>query len=132
MTIDIETSTYKEVLTSILDLITFKEHEGLDATRDWGLLMCLVGIARKQAGISVVVKKDSLGDYWVVVKDPANAIMVGGQSSMASHGRQTASIAASSGVVSHRPVRGSQASHLPIFRDSSSSASMAEQSSSVK
>lgn len=65
MTIDIEYSTYMEIVKDIISLIGMREHEGLETKDLWGLLKCLRGIMKKQCGIVWNVKKDSLGDYYV-------------------------------------------------------------------
>jgi hypothetical protein len=65
MAIDIEYSTYMEIVADIISLIQMKEFEGLDTQKQWGLLKCLRGIMKKQCGIVWNVKKDSLGDYYV-------------------------------------------------------------------
>ena len=65
MTIDIEYSTYMEIVNDIISLIGMREHEGLETKDLWGLLKCLRGIMKDQYGIVWNVKKDSLGDYYV-------------------------------------------------------------------
>lgn len=69
MKIEIEESTYVETMNAILSLIEIKECEGIDTSHQWGLLKCLRGILKHQVGISAEVKKDSLGDYRLVVED---------------------------------------------------------------
>lgn len=68
MTIDMEYSTYMEIVKDIIELIRMKEFEGLDTHDLWGLLKCLRGIMRDQCGVVWNVKKDSLGDYYVARK----------------------------------------------------------------
>jgi hypothetical protein len=65
MTIDIEYSTYMEIVDDIISLIRMREFEGLDTKEQWGLLKCLRGIMKKQCGVVWNVKKDTLGDYYV-------------------------------------------------------------------
>ena len=65
MTVDIEYPTYLEMMDSILSLIKMNDFEGLNSKRQWGLLKCLRGILKKQCGITVDVKVDSLGDYYL-------------------------------------------------------------------
>ena len=65
MTIDIEYSTYMEIVKDIISLITMRENEGLETKDLWGLLKCLRGIMKKQCGIAWDVSRDSLGDYYV-------------------------------------------------------------------
>lgn len=65
MKIDIEYSTYMEIVGDIISLIHMKESEGLDTKKQWGLLKCLRGIMKKQCGVVWNVKKDCFGDYYV-------------------------------------------------------------------
>ena len=65
MQIDIEYSTYLEIMNNTLSLITMMENEGLDAKKPWGLLKCLRGMLKKQHGIAIKVDKDSIGDYFL-------------------------------------------------------------------
>ena len=65
MTIDIEYSTYMEIVDDIISLIQMREFEGLDTKEQWGLLKCLRGIMRNHTGIVWNVKKDKLCDYYV-------------------------------------------------------------------
>lgn len=65
MQIDIEYSTFLEIMNSTLSLITIMDNEGLETKKLWGLLKCLRGILKKQHGIAIKVDKDSLGDYFL-------------------------------------------------------------------
>lgn len=65
MQIDIEYSTFLEIMNSTLSLITIMENEGLETQKLWELLKCLRGILKKQHGIAIKVDKDSLGDYFL-------------------------------------------------------------------
>ena len=65
MTIDIEYSTYMEIVDDIISLIGMREHEGLETKDLWGLLKCLRGIMKDQCGIVWNVKKNCIGDYYV-------------------------------------------------------------------
>lgn len=65
MTIEIEYSTYLELMKNTLSLITLREFEGLETKNLWGLLKCLRGILKKQHGITINVAKDKLGDYFL-------------------------------------------------------------------
>ena len=65
MQIDIEYSTYLEIMNNTLSLITMMEREGLETKKLWGLLKCLRGMLKKQHGIAIKVDKDSLGDYFL-------------------------------------------------------------------
>ena len=62
MTIEIEYSTYLELMKNTLSLITMREFEGLDTKNLWGLLKYLRGILKKQHGITINIAKDKLGD----------------------------------------------------------------------
>ncbi len=65
MQIDIEYSTFLEIMNNTLSLITIMENEGLETKKLWGLLKYLRGILKKQHGIAIKVDKDSLGDYFL-------------------------------------------------------------------
>lgn len=65
MTIDIEYSTYLELMDNTLSLISMRTFEGLETKELWGLLKCLRGILKKQHGITINVAKDRNGDFFL-------------------------------------------------------------------
>lgn len=69
MKLDMEYDTYVEIMEDIISLIGFKQMEGFDVKRELGLLKCMRGVLKKSTGITINVKKDSLGDYHLSRKD---------------------------------------------------------------
>lgn len=69
MKLNMEYDTYVEIMEDIISLIWFKQMEGYDVKREFGLLKCMRGVLKKSTGITINVKKNSLGEYYLSRKE---------------------------------------------------------------
>ena len=65
MKLDMEYDTYVEIMEDIISLIWFKQMEGFEVKRELGLLKCMRRVLKKSTGITINLKKNSLGEYYL-------------------------------------------------------------------